>query len=340
MSISYKQWGTIDGEPIYLYTLSDKIIVNICNYGGTIVGIQARDRAGKLDDVVLGFESLEGYLGSKFYHGATIGRYANRIGGGRFTLDEVEYDLPRNDGLNHLHGGFKGFDKRVWSAEIVDDVSIRLHLLSPDGEEAYPGELEVSVVFTVIGDRLEVDYFALTDKTTVVNLTNHAYFNLGNSETILGHDLWIDADYYTPVNNGLIPTGVLEPVEGSPFDFRDKTRIGSRINADNSQLVLGNGYDHNYVLNQVSNPQIAITDPASGRVLEVSTTMPGVQFYTGNFLDGKENGRKGVIGFRSGLCLETQFYPDSPNKPEFPSPILRPGERYIEKTVYRFTVVS
>ena len=340
MSVSYKQWGTINDEPIYLYSLSDEIVVKICNYGGTIVSIQAPDRAGKLDDVVLGFDSLEGYLSSGFYHGATIGRYANRIGGGVFSIDGVEYDLPLNDGLNNLHGGFNGFDKRVWSAETIDDASLRLSLVSPDGEEGYPGVLDVSVVFTVLGDRLEVDYFAVSDRPTVVNLTNHAYFNLGCSNTILGHDLWIDSDYYTPVNNGLIPNGVLEPVDDSPFDFREQTRIGSRIYADHPQLVLGNGYDHNFVLNQVGNPQIAVTDPASGRVLEVSTTMPGIQFYTGNFLDGKENRRNGVIGFRSGLCLETQFYPDSPNKPEFPSTILRPGERYIEKTVYRFTVVS
>lgn len=340
MSISYKSWGTREDEPIYLYTISDKIKVKICNYGGTIVGIQTPDRAGKLDDVVLGFDSLEGYLNSGFYHGATIGRYANRIGGGGFSLDGVEYDLTLNDGLNHLHGGFKGFDKRVWSAEIVDDASLRLSLVSSDDEEGYPGELDVSVVFTVVGDRLEVDYFAVTDKHTVVNLTNHAYFNLGCSETILDHDLWVDADYYTPVNDGLIPTGVLKPVDETPFDFREPTKIGSRICADHSQLILGNGYDHNYVLNQVSNPQIAVTDPTSGRMLEISTTMPGVQFYTGNFLDGNEKGRNGFIGFRSGLCLETQFYPDSPNKPEFPSPILHPGERYIEKTVYRFTVVS
>ena len=340
MSISYKQWGSIDDEPVYLYTLSDEIVVKICNYGGTIVAIQAPDRSGKLDDVVLGFDGLAGYLGSGFYHGATIGRYSNRIGGGGFTLDGVRYNLPRNDGLNHLHGGFKGFDKRVWGAEILDDASLRLSLVSSDGEEGYPGVLDVSVVFTVIGDRLEVEYFAITDKPTVVNLTNHAYFNLGGLETILGHDLWIDADYYTPVNDGLIPTGVLESVGETPFDFRESTRIGSRIGGDHHQLILGNGYDHNYVLNQVGNPQMAVTEPNSGRVLEVSTTMPGVQFYTGNFLDGSETGRDGPINLRSGLCLETQFYPDSPNKPDFPSPVLRPGERYIEKTVYRFSVVS
>ncbi|MCW4011632.1 MAG: galactose mutarotase, partial [Candidatus Bathyarchaeota archaeon] len=295
---------------------------------------------GKLGEVVLGFDSLERYRDSGFYHGATIGRYANRIDGGRFSIDGVRYDLSLNDGLNHLHGGFKGFDKRVWKAEIIDDASLRLRLVSPDGEEGYPGTLNASVVFTLIGDQLEVDYFASTDKPTIVNLANHAYFNLGGSKTILDHELWIDADNHTPVNNGLIPTGVLEPVDDTPFDFRESTRIGSRIEDEHPQLSLGNGYDHNYVLNQVKNPQIAVTEPKTGRVLEILTTMPGVQFYTGNFLDGKEGGREGPIEFRGGLCLETQFYPDSPNKPDFPSPVLRPGERYIEKTVYRFTVVS
>ena len=276
---------------------------------------------------------MEGYLCSGFYHGATIGRYANRVHEG-FTLDGVRYDLPPNDGINHLHGGFKGFDKHVWSAEIDDD-SLCLSLVSPDGEEGYPGTLVTSVTFSVIGDRLEVDYFASTDKPTIVNLVNHAYFNLNGSDTILDHLLWIDADHYTPVNRDLIPTGSLEYVNGTPFDFRESTRIGARINQENPQLKRGNGYDHNYVLNQVKNPQIEVTEPKTGRVLEISTTMPGVQFYTGNFLDGSENGRDGPINFRSGLCLETQFFPDSPNNPDFPSPVLRPDEKYIEKTVYR-----
>jgi aldose 1-epimerase len=340
MSISSNPWGKVDGEPVCLYTLRDEIIVKISNYGGTIVSVQAPDQAGKMDDIVLGFDDLEGYLSSGFYHGATIGRYANRIGSGGFTLDGIKFDLPLNDGSNSLHGGFKGFDKRVWGVEVIDDVSLKFNLVSPDGEEGYPGTLKASVVFTVIGARLEVDYFASTDKPTVVNLTNHAYFNLGGSESILDHELWVDADHYTPVNNELIPTGVLEPVDDTPFDFREPTKIGSRIEDDHPQLALGNGYDHNYVLNQVKNPQIAVTEPTSGRVLEISTTMPGVQFYTGNFLDGKEIGRDGPIGFREGFCLETQFYPDSPNKPVFPSPVLRPGKKYIEKTVYRFSVVN
>ena len=338
MDISSKHWGTVDGSDVHLFTLRDEIEVNISDYGGTIVSVKAPDRLGKLGEVVLGFDALEGYLCSGFYHGATIGRYANRVHGG-FTLDGVRYDLPLNDGINHLHGGFKGFDKRVWGAEIDDD-SLCLSLVSPDGDEGYPGTLEASVTFSVIGDRLEVDYFASTDKSTIVNLANHAYFNLDGSDTILNHLLWIDADQYTPVNRDLIPTGCLEPVNDTPFDFRESTRIGARINQENPQLQRGNGYDHNYVLNQVKNPQIEVTEPKTGRVLEISTTMPGIQFYTGNFLDGSENGRDGPIKFRSGLCLETQFFPDSPNNPDFPSPVLRPDEKYIEKTVYRFTVMS
>ncbi len=338
MSISSIPWGEIDGETVYLFTLRDEIEVKISNYGGTIVSIRTPNRSGELGEAVLGFDDLEGYIASGFYHGATVGRYANRVRGG-FALDGVRYDLPLNDGVNHLHGGFKGFDKRVWNAEVIDD-TLRLSYVSPDGEEGYPGTVQTSVSFTVNGNNLEVDYFASTDKPTIVNLTNHTYFNLGNSDTILDHWLWIDADNFTPINTELLPVGRLEPVAESPFDFCESTQIGSRINDQNQQLTLGNGYDHNYVLNQVKNPQISVTDPTTGRVLEISTTMPGVQFYTGNFLDGSETGRGGPVGFRSGLCLETQFFPDSPNQPTFPSPVLRPGEKYIEKTVYRFSVVN
>lgn len=340
MCVSFTPWGTFEGKQVSLYTLRDEIEVKISDYGGTITSIKAPDRMGKLDEVVLGFDSLTGYIGSGFYHGATIGRYANRIGGGGFSIDGIRYELPKNDGLNSLHGGTRGFDKQIWEVEVIDDASLRLTIVSPDGDMGYPGEVTVSVLFSVVGDTLEVDYFASTDKPTVVNLVNHAYFNLGTEDTILGHRLWIDSDYYTPVNDGLIPTGVLEPVDGTPFDFRESTEIGAWINEDNKQLRLGNGYDHNYVLNQIRNPQIMVSEPVTGRVLEISTTMPGVQFYTGNFLNGSESGLGRVHGFRSGLCLETQYYPDSPNKPMFPSPVLRHGEKYIEKTVYRFTVMN
>ena len=341
MTVSSEAWGeTKNGELMHLFSLNDEITVTISDYGGTITSIQTPDRRGKMGEVVLGFDSIEGYLNTSFYHGATIGRFANRIGGGTIKIDGVLYRLPLNDGVNHLHGGFKGFDKRAWTPEVIDEASLKLSYISHDKEEGYPGTLRSSITFTVIGDRLEVDYVAISDKPTVVNLTNHAYFNLGSSETVLHHVLWIDADNYTPVNDTLIPLGFLEPVEGTPFDFRYPIQIGSRIDEDNIQLKRAKGYDQNFALNNMGNPQVSVSDPLSGRVLEISTTMPGVQFYTGNFLDGKEIGRSGLIEFRSGLCLETQFFPDSPNKPSFPSPLLRPGEKYIEKTVYRFTVMS
>lgn len=330
---------TPSGEKVELFTLTDEISVKISNYGGTIVSILAPDRFGEMGDVVLGFNTIEGYLNSGFYLGATIGRYANRIANGGFTLDGKGYELAKNNGPNHLHGGLCGFDKVVWVPEVLES-GLRLLYKSPDMEEGYPGTLDASATFTVRGDNLEIDYLAGTDKTTVVNLTNHAYFNLTGGGSVLGHRLWIDADYYTPVNENLIPLGNHKEVEGSPFDFRGGAVVGSRINDDHVQLIRGGGYDHNYVLNQITNPQIRVTDPESGRALEVSTTMPGVQFYTGNFLDGSDTGRNGPINRRSGLCLETQFFPDSPNQPDFPLTVLRPGEKYIEKTVYRFTTVS
>ena len=340
MSVSVEPWGYApSGEPLHLFTLGDEIVVKVSDYGGTITSIQAPDRLGVLGEVVLGFDSVDGYLGSSFYHGATIGRYCNRIGGGKLVIDGNTYQLPLNNGVNHLHGGFKGFDKRVWTPEIIDD-ALRLSYLSVDGEEGYPGNLSVSVTFRVVGDRLEVDYQASTDKPTVVNLTNHMYFNLGGSETILDHVLWIDADSFSPVDENLIPVGEHQIVEDTPFDFSSPARIGARINTDDVQLVRGNGYDHNFVLNQVRNPQIMVSEPNTGRALEISTTMPGVQFYTGNFLDGSDVGRSGALGFRSGLCLETQYFPDSPNKPDYPSTLLLPGGKYIEKTVYRFTVMN
>lgn len=337
MRISREAWAkTPNDEPIYLYSLRDEIDVKISNYGGTITSIRSPDRLGEMSEVVLGFDSLEGYLATPFYHGATIGRYANRIGGGIINVDGAQYELPLNDGVNHLHGGINGFDKKIWTPEIIDD-TLRLSYTSPDGDEGYPGNLNIVVTFSVVGNSLEVDYQATTDKTTVVNLTNHAYFNLDSKDNILDHRLWMDADYYTPVNEGLIPIEPHENVENTPFDFRTPTAIGSRINENHPQLIRGNGYDQNFVLNHTRNPQIVVKELVSGRVLEISTTMPGVQFYTGNFLDGKEVGRGGPMGFRSGLCLETQYFPDSPNKPDYPSTLLRPGEKYIEKTVYRFT---
>lgn len=339
MGVTSEAWGRLDGNAVELFTIIGEIEVKVSNYGGTIVSIRAPDSGGEMGDVVLGFDSLEGYLSNKTYQGATVGRYANRIKGGRFTLDGVEYKLARNTGSDHLHGGLKGFDKVVWIPEVLDN-GVRFYYKSTDMEEGYPGTLDVSVTFKVEGDSLALDYYAEVSKPTVLNLTNHAYFNLAGGGDVLGHSLWIDADYYTPMSEGLIPLGEVAPVDETSFDFREDVKVGGRIKEENLQLRRGGGYDHNYVLNQITNPQMSLTDPESGRVLEVSTTMPGVQLYTGNFLDGSEIGRNGPINWRGGLCLETQFFPDSPNNPDFPSTVLRPGEKYIEKTVYRFTTVS
>ena len=340
MQATSEPWGTTpSGENVKLFTLTAGITVKISNYGGTIVSIQAPDRSGEMGEVVLGFDGLDGYINSGFYLGATIGRYANRIADGGFTLDGDVYELAKNNGPNHLHGGIKGFDKVVWEHELLRS-GLRLSYRSADMEEGYPGTLDASVTFRLRGDSLEVDYLAVTDKPTVANLTNHAYFNLAGGGDIQGHRLWIDAEQYSPVNENLIPLGNHEDVKDTPFDFRERMEVGARISEDHVQLERGGGYDHNYVFNQITNPQIRVTEPESGRALEVSTTMPGVQFYTGNFLDGSDTGRNGPIKRRGGLCLETQFFPDSPNQPGFPSTILRPGEKYIEKTVYRFTTGS
>ncbi|MBT4319371.1 galactose mutarotase [Candidatus Bathyarchaeota archaeon] len=340
METTSEPWGiTPSGERVKLFTLSDEITVKISNYGGTIVSIQAPDRSGRMGEVTLGFNTVDGYINSDFYLGATIGRYANRIANGEFYIDGEAYKLAQNNGPNHLHGGIKGYDKVVWDAELLES-GLRLSYRSTDMEEGYPGTLEASITFTLREDRLELDYLAVTDNPTVVNLTNHAYFNLAGGGSVLRHRLWIDSDRYSPVGENMIPLGKHDVVEGTPFDFREATEVGGRINDGHVQLERGGGYDHNYVLNQISNPQIRVTEPESGRTLEVSTTMPGVQFYTGNFLDGSDKGRNGPINRRSGLCLETQFFPDSPNQPDFPSTILRPCEKYIEKTVYRFTTES
>ena len=340
MQATSEPWGTTpSGEHVKLFTLTGGITVKISNYGGTIVSIQAPDRSGEMGEVVLGFDTLDGYINSGFYLGATIGRYANRIADGGFTLNGDVYELAKNNDSNHLHGGIKGFDKVVWEPELLRS-GLRLSYRSADMEEGYPGTLDASVTFRLRGDSLEVDYLAVTDKPTVVNLTNHAYFNLAGGGDILGHRLWIDAEQYSPVNENLIPLGNHEEVKDTPFDFRKEAIVGARISEDHVQLERGGGYDHNYVLNQITNPQIRVTEPESGRALEVSTTMPGVQFYTGNFLDGSDTGRNGPIIRRGGLCLETQFFPDSPNQLGFPSTVLRPGEKYIEKTVYRFTTGS
>jgi aldose 1-epimerase len=340
---------TSSGETVELYTLTNSkgMEATIMTYGGIIVSLKVPDRSGKSGDVVLGFDSFEAYLKEHPYFGAIIGRYGNRIGKGRFSLNGVEYKLARDDGENHLHGGIKGFDKVVWKAKQVEGrgrSALELSYLSKDGEEGYPGNLSVTVTYTLTeANEVRIDYQATTDKDTVVNLTNHSYFNLaGQGEgDILGHQMMINADRFTPIDSGLIPTGELQSVDGTPFDFRRPHTIGERIEVDVQQLKFGKGYDHDFVLNgSAGTLRLAarVIEPGSGRVMEVSTTEPGVQFYSGNFLDGKLRGKGGkVYQARYGFCLETQHFPDSPNKPGFPSVVLKPGGRYQTTTVYRFS---
>jgi aldose 1-epimerase len=335
-----------DGQPTDLYILTNKngVEAAITNYGGTVVYLKVPDRNGKLDDVVLGYDNLEGYAGGKAYIGATVGRYANRIAHAAFTLDGTTYTLAKNDGDNHLHGGFS---KRVWTAKAVSSSAgqaLELTYLSKDGEEGFPGNLSVKVVYTLTDqNELKIDYSATTDKDTVLNLTNHAYFNLagqGNGD-ILQQQVMIKADRFTPIDATSIPTGELRSVKGTPFDFANLTAIGARINQDDQQLKLGNGYDHNWVLNNKTPGSLFLAakayDPHSGRVVEVFTSEPGIQLYTGNFLDGI-HGRDGkVYNRRYAFCLETQHFPDSPNKPDFPSTELKPGQHFQSTTVYKFS---
>ena len=339
-----------DGKPIDVFTLDSGrgIEMQAMSYGGIITSLKVPDRSGRMDDIVLGFDSPEGYLKMPPppFFGALIGRYGNRIAKGKFTLDGKTYPLATNNGPNHLHGGSKGFDKVLWTGETrqtADGASVVFTRTSPDGEEGYPGNLQVRVTYTLTDkNELVVDYHATTDKPTPVNLTQHSYFNLAGdgSGDILGHELLLNADRYTPVDDTLIPTGELASVAGTPFDFRKSTAIGARINQDDAQLKNGQGYDHNWVLNRNgSGLQLAVrlSDPKSGRTMEIRTTEPGVQFYSGNHLDGTFTGKGGhVYKRRSGLCLETQHFPDSPNHSNFPSTILRPGQNYDSKTVFKF----
>lgn len=337
---------TAAGEPAELYTFKNAngAEAAITNYGGRVVSLKVPDRAGTIGDVVLGFDSLDGYLSPNPYFGAIVGRYGNRIAKGRFTLNGAVYKLAQNNGENHLHGGIKGFDKAVWKIRAADARSLELNYLSRDGEEGYPGNLDTTVKYTWTDhNELRIEYSATTDKDTVVNLTNHSYFNLAGQGQgdILGHQVTINADRFTPVDQGLIPAGELRGFAGSPFDFRQPHAIGERIGAADEQLTFGKGYDHNFVLNGAAGTLrvvARVTEPGSGRVMEVLTTQPGMQFYTGNFLDGTLRGKGGkVYRHRYGFCMETQHFPDSPNHPNFPSVVLKPGERYQTTTVYRFS---
>lgn len=351
MKIEKQPFGkTKDGTAVALYSLTNVngVTVKITNYGGIVTSILVPDKNGNLGDVVLGYDNLEGYLKNNPYFGCIVGRYGNRIARGKFTLNGKTYTLATNNEPNHLHGGIKGFDKVVWTAKEIkgeDTVGLELTYLSKDGEEGYPGKLSVKVSYTLTNENaLRIDYDATTDQPTIVNLTNHSYFNLkdAGANPILDHELMLDAEYFTPVDETLIPTGELRAVEGSPFDFKNPNKIGARIGVDNEQIKFGLGYDHNFVLNgKTGELRLAgkLIESTTGRILEVWTTEPGIQFYSGNFLDGSIIGKNGtVFQHRHGLCLETQHYPDSPNQPNFPTTVLNPGEKYQTTTVYKFLV--
>jgi len=349
-TISKEIFGKLpDGQTADLYTLTNAkgMTVNITNYGGIITKLTAEDKKGEWADVVLGFDSLSAYISGHPFFGALVGRYGNRIAKGKFTLNGTEYKLAINNGPNALHGGTKGFDKVLWKAtEVKKDstVGLELEYTSKDMEEGYPGNLAVKVVYTLANDNsLTIDYTATTDKETVLNLTNHSYFNLtGLKRDILGQEVTILSDSMVPVNKDLIPTGKLRAVEGTPFDFRKPTVVGTGIDkTDDEQIKNGGGYDHCWVINRTEKgliPFATVKDPESGRFMEVSTTEPAVQFYTGNFLDGTYKGKNATFSKRFGLCLETEHYPDSPNQPQFPSTSLKPGDTYHTTTKYKFSV--
>lgn len=346
-ALETSEFGSVDGKAVtqFILTNSSGAEVRIIEYGGIVVSVKVPDRDGNLGDVVLGFDDLESYLDSNPYFGAITGRYANRIALGRFEIDGTAYELPVNNGPNSLHGGIKGFDKVIWSGTpLPSGDGVVLTYTSADGEEGYPGTLETRVTYVWTDEsELRIEYEAQTDKATVLNLTNHSYFNLadGGASSIADHEMTINADAYTPVDETLIPTGEIAPLEGTPLDFRVATAIGARIGEDHEQLGFGSGYDHNYVVNRESEGlamAATVHDPSTGRTMDVLTEEPGVQFYSGNFLDGTLTGKEGVsYQHRSGFCLETQHYPDSPNRGEFPSTVLRPGEAYSTATVYRFS---
>lgn len=342
MSITKENFGTTpDGKKVDLYTLTNLSgsKTKVINFGGYITFLQLPDRNGKLADIVLGYDTLKQYINDTAYLGSLIGRFGNRIAKGKFTLNGAEYTLATNNGPNHLHGGINGFNKVAWNAQPIDDPSgpgLKLTYLSKDGEEGFPGNLSCTVVYTLTNNNeMKISYEATTDKATIVNLTSHSYFNLAghNSGDILGHELMLNADNYTPADDTLIPTGQIAPVKGTNVDFTKPTAIGERI------TKVAGGYDHNFVLNNKKcelGLAARVYEPKSGRVMEIYTTEPGIQFYSGNFLDGSAKGKGAAYKKHTGFCLETQHYPDSPNKPNFPSVVLKPGEKYIHLTVHKF----
>lgn len=337
-----------DGQTADLFTLRSAagVEVRISNYGGIISHLLVPDKNGVKEDVVLGYDHLDGYLKASPYFGALIGRYGNRIADAKFTLEGKEYPLAVNSGVNNIHGGKKGFDKKVWKAEVIEaENALKLSYVSPDGEEGFPGTLSTEVTYRLTDDNaLEIEYRSTTDKTTIVNLTNHTYFNFTGAKTdVLDHVVTINADYLVPVNKNLIPTGELRAVKGTPFDFLQPHVVGERINdPEDDQIKVAGGYDHCWVVNgepKTLRPTATAYEPTSGRFMEVFTTEPGIQFYTGNFLSNNITGKNDITyRKRIGFCFETQHYPDSPNQPQFPSVVLRPGEEYYTKTVYKFSV--
>lgn len=346
-SITSKPFGaTLTGEPVTLYTLRNTLgaEAQIATYGGLVTSLKMPDRDGHYDDIVLGYDNLVGYLTNSPYFGALIGRYGNRIAKGKFTLDGAEYTLATNNYPNALHGGVQGFDKVVWKTEPVmspNGPSLVMKYTSKDGEEGYPGNLDVTAVYTLTErNELRLDYTAKTDKATVLNLTHHSYFNLAGRGDILGHEVMMVSDAFTPVDSTLIPTGEFRPVAGTPFDFNEPTSIGARINDADEQITFGGGYDHNWVIKKpmgILGLMARVNEPGTGRVLEVLSTEPGLQFYSGNFLDGTLTGKGGwTYQHRNGFCMEPQHYPDSPNKAHFPSVVLRPGQVYKSTIIYRF----
>ncbi len=348
MSITSQPFGqTPDGAPIERYTLTNAhgLDAAIMTYGGTLTALRVPDRDGVFGDIVFGFDTLAPYLGDQPFFGALVGRFCNRIAGAQFTLNGTTYLLARNDGMNHLHGGPHGFHRAIWRANerpSSEGPSLELHYLSRDGEEGYPGNLSVTVIYTLTDQNaLRIDYTATTDRDTVINLTHHAYFNLASSD-ILNHELQLDGTRFLPIDETLIPNGELRPVQDTPMDFTTSTVIGDRIASDDEQMRRGQGYDHTWVMDKPAGAlghAARVYAPDSGRVLDVSTTEPGVQFYSGNMLDGSLAGKGGAIYTRnSGLCLETQHFPDSPNQPQFPSTVLRPGETYRQTTIFQFGV--